>query len=147
MEKLACVLIQAATSLPPLDMNACLPGCVWNATPRSLSPLERNIGFWTQAWMRSIGPAVSHSQIPVLFLLTVKSFSIFGCKEYNQSDFGVDHLMMSMCRVLSCVTGRGCFLRPVCSLIKTLLAFALQKLLPFILYSKAKFAHCSRYLL
>ena len=23
------------------------PGCVWNATPRSLSPLERNIGFWT----------------------------------------------------------------------------------------------------
>ena len=24
-------------------MNACLPGCVWNATPRSLSPLERNI--------------------------------------------------------------------------------------------------------
>src|SRR5574341_415484 len=23
-------------------MNACLPGCVWNATPRSLSPLERN---------------------------------------------------------------------------------------------------------
>ena len=30
-------------------MNACLPVCVWNATPRSLSPLERNIGFWTQA--------------------------------------------------------------------------------------------------
>ena len=22
---------------------------VWNATPRSLSPLERNIGFWTEA--------------------------------------------------------------------------------------------------
>ena len=36
-------------SLLPLEMNACLPGCVWNATPRSLSPLERNIGFWTQA--------------------------------------------------------------------------------------------------
>ena len=35
--------------LLPLEMNACLPGCVWNATPRSLSPLERNIGFWTQA--------------------------------------------------------------------------------------------------
>ena len=33
----------------PLEMNACLPGCVWNAAPRSLSPLERNIGFWTQA--------------------------------------------------------------------------------------------------
>ena len=33
----------------PLEMNACLPGCVWNATPRSLPPPERNIGFWTQA--------------------------------------------------------------------------------------------------
>ena len=27
----------------PLVMNACLPGCVWNATPRSRSRLERNI--------------------------------------------------------------------------------------------------------
>ena len=26
----------------------------------------------------------------------------FGCKEYNQSDFGVDHLVMSMFRVFSC---------------------------------------------
>ena len=39
----------------------------------------------------------------VLFLLTVYSFSIFGCKDYNQSDFGVDHLVMSMYRVFSCV--------------------------------------------
>ena len=46
---------------------------------------------------------MSHSQLPVLFLLTVESFiSIFGCKEYSQSDFGVDHLVMSMCRVLCC---------------------------------------------
>ena len=28
----------------------------------------------------------------VLFLLTVWSFSIFGCKEYNHTEFGVDHL-------------------------------------------------------
>ena len=32
----------------------------------------------------------------------------FGCKEYNQSDFGVGHLVMSMCRVFSCIVGRGC---------------------------------------
>ena len=32
---------------------------------------------------------------------------------------------MSMCRVFSCVVGRGCFLWPVCSLGKTLLAFSL----------------------
>ena len=34
--------------------------------------------------------------------LTVSSFSIFGYKEYNQSDFGVDYLMVSMYRVFSC---------------------------------------------
>ena len=32
---------------------------------------------------------------------------------------------MSMCRVFSCVVGRGCLLWPVCSLGKTLLAFVL----------------------
>ena len=64
-------------------------------------------------------------QLPVLFLLTVQSFSIFGCKEHNQSVLGIDHLVMSMCRVVSCVFGRGCLLWPVCSLDKTLLAFAL----------------------
>ena len=31
-------------------------------------------------------------------------------EEYNQSDFGVDHLVVSMCRVISCVVGRGCLL-------------------------------------
>ena len=30
--------------------------------------------------------------------------------EYNQSDFSIDHLVMSMCRVFSCVVGRGCLL-------------------------------------
>ena len=49
----------------------------------------------------------------------------FGCKEYNQSDFGLDHLVMSMCSVFSCVVRRGCLLWLVHSLGKTLLAFAL----------------------
>ena len=44
------------------------------------------------------------------------------CKEYNQSDFSIDHLVMSMCRVFSCVFGRGYLLWPVCSLGKTLLS-------------------------
>jgi len=30
-----------------------------------------------------------------LFLLTVESFSIFGCEEYHQSELGVDHLEMA----------------------------------------------------
>ena len=37
------------------------------------------------------------------------SFSMCGCKEYNQSDFGIGHLLMSMCRVFSCAAGRGEF--------------------------------------
>ena len=53
---------------------------------------------------------------PGLVLLTVYCFSTFGCKEYNQSDFGVGHLVLSMCRVFSCVIWRGCFLWPVYSL-------------------------------
>ena len=53
------------------------------------------------------------------------NFSIFGCKEYNQSDFSIDHLVMSMCRVGSYIVGGGCLLWPVCSLGKTVLAFAL----------------------
>ena len=65
------------------------------------------------------------SQLPVLLLLTVQSFSIFGCKEYNQSYFSTDYLVMPMCRVFSCVVGRGCLLWSVRSLSKTLLAFAL----------------------
>ena len=24
------------------------------------------------------------------------------CQEYNQSDFGIDHLVMSICRIISC---------------------------------------------
>ena len=37
-------------------------------------------------------------------------FLLHGGKEYNQSDLGVDHLVMSMCRVFSCVVGRVCLL-------------------------------------
>ena len=33
--------------------------------------------------------------------------------------------MIYMCRVVTCVVGRGCLLWPVCSLDKTLLVFAL----------------------
>ena len=58
------------------------------------------------------------------------------------TNFSIDHLVMSMCRVVSCVVGRGHLLWPVHSLGKTLLAFVLLHL-----YSKAKFACYSRYLL
>ena len=65
-----------------------------------------------------------------------KSFFIFSFNEYNRSDFSIDHLVMSMC------CWRGYLLWPVCSLSKTLLPLPC-----FILYSKAKLACYSRYLL
>ena len=46
-------------------------------------------------------------------------------KEHNQSNFSIDLLVMSMCRAISWVVGKGCLLWSVCSLDKTLLAFAL----------------------
>ena len=36
---------------------------------------------------------------PSLVLADCIELLRLGCKEYNQSDFGVDHLVMSMCRV------------------------------------------------
>ena len=50
---------------------------------------------------------------------------MFIYKDYNQSDFSIDHLVMSMCRVISCVIEKGYLLLPVRSLGKTLSAFAL----------------------
>ena len=83
---------------------------------------------------------LSHNEPQVLCLLTVQSFSIFSCKEYNQSDFDIDHPAICMCKFISCVVGRECL--PEYFTGKTLLAFAL-----FILYSEAKLACCSRCLL
>ena len=109
-------------------------------TPEQSSGFPHFLPFKSEFGNKGVH-VLSHSQLRVLFLLT-RDFSILGCKEYNQPDFGVDHLMMFMCRVFSCVVGRGWLLSPVGSLGKTLLAFAL-------LYSvfQAKFACYSRYLL
>ena len=59
---------------------------------------------------------------------TVSSWSCF-CWLFRASPSlaakNIINLMMSTCRVFSCVVGRGCFLWPVCFLGKTLLDFAL----------------------
>jgi len=103
------------------------PIFAWNVPLVSLIFLKRSLLF------------------PILLISSISlhwSLKTFGCKEYNQSDFGIDYLVMSLCRVFSCAVGRGYLLWPMCSLGKTLLAYEC-----FILYSKAKFACYSRYLL
>ena len=49
----------------------------------------------------------SHSQLQVLFFLTIYRFSIFSYKDCNQFDFGIDHLVMTMCKTVSCAVGKG----------------------------------------
>ena len=39
---------------------------------------------------------------PVLVFADCIELLHLWCKEYNQSDFGVDYLVMPMCRVFSC---------------------------------------------
>ena len=47
-----------------------------------------------------------------------------AAKNYNQSDFDIDHLVISMCRVISCIVGRV-FVMTNASPDRTLLAFGL----------------------
>ena len=107
--------------------------------------LERSSGFSCFLQFKS----EFHSK-EFMISATVSSWTCF-CWLYRASPslaakniiiliFGVDHLVLSTCRVFSCVVGRGCLLWPVCSLGKTLLAFAQ-------LHSQAKFGCYSRYFL
>ena len=61
----------------------------------------------------------------LVFADCLELFHLWLQREYNQSDFGIDHLVMSMCRAISYVAGRGCLLWSMYSLDKALLAFAL----------------------
>ena len=82
---------------------------------------------------------MSHSLLPVLFLMTIQSFSIFGCKEYNQSHFSVGHL------VIPCLESSLVLLEEdVCYAQCVLLEKFYYPLPCFILYSKVKFACYSR---
>ena len=62
---------------------------------------------------------------PGLVFLTLYSFSIFSYEECNQSDFSIDHSVMSMCKVISCVVLKGCLVWQEYSLGKILSAIAL----------------------
>ena len=63
----------------------------------------------------------SESQLaPSLVFADCIELSVFDWKEYNQSYFCIDYLMMSMCRIVSCIVGRGCCYDQMPSLGKTL---------------------------
>ena len=83
---------------------------------------------------------MSHHQLIVLFCWLYRASPSLAAK--NIIDLILDHLVMSMCRAFSCVAGRRHLLLPVCSLGKTLLAFAL---LHFVLQGQTYLY--SRYLL
>ena len=76
--------------------------------------------FWLVTWSMILKLWQIVSQHKLLC-----SFTIFSCKEHDQSDFIVDPLVMSICGVVSWGVGKWCLLLPLCSLDKILLAFAL----------------------
>ena len=53
-----------------------------------------------------------------------------GCKNHNRSDFGLDHLVVCVCRIICCVVGRACLLWPVRSLGRTVLSYVLLHSVP-----------------
>ena len=75
-------------------------------------------------WLCSASPSsAAKHEINLILVLTIWWCP---CAESSLvSDFGVDHLVMSMCRVISCVVGRGCLLWPVCSLINKIVSLCL----------------------
>ena len=82
------------------------------------NPLEGRVG---RGQNQNSGPKAVDL---VLFLLTVWSFSTFGCKEYKQSDFAIDHLVIFICRVSLVLLEEGiCY--DQCILLAKLLAFSL----------------------
>ena len=84
-----------------------------------------------------------HSLLLVLFLLTVYSFSVFSCKEYNQSDFWLYTLTIWWC---SCVESSLVLLEEgVCYNQCVLLAKLCSPLPCFISYSKAKLGSLHKY--
>ena len=64
----------------PFEMNACLPGCVWNATPRSLSPLERNIPFLVQTCV----PVIDQTSEP---LSGAPAWFYMGCAKGDKTEW------------------------------------------------------------
>ena len=60
-----------------------------------------------------------------MWLENAFTWFVLGLGSFISFSEDMDHLVMSMCRVLSYIVGRGCLLSSVHSLGKTLLAFAL----------------------
>ena len=63
--------------------------------------------------------------IPILVFANWIELSIFGWKEYSQSEFIIDHLVMSMWKVTSCAVAGKCLLWSVHSHGKILWGLAL----------------------
>ena len=109
-----CISFLAPSCLAEWAQTSCLTAlclsCFINMIKRDSNYL---LGLWVH--VKCLTQCQTHAK------LSIKVSSDHQRYAY----FRIDHLVMSMCRVVSCVVGRGCLLWPVHSLGKTLLAFAL----------------------
>ena len=89
---------------------------------------------WTAACQASLSLTIFWSLSKFMYK-AVYSFSIIGYRGCNQCDFSIDHLVMAMCKVVSCVVENRYLLSPVHSLGRIQLAF---DLLPFVLQGQTR---------
>ena len=109
-----------------LGLNPGLPNCMWifYCLSHQGNPVVFPTFFNLSLNFSRRSHGLSQSAPGLVFTDCIELLHLW-LKEYKQSEFDVDHLVMSMCRVFFCVVGRGCLLWPVHSPGKTLLAFAL----------------------
>ena len=113
---------------------------VWLFATQWTAARQTSLSFTTsQSLLKLMSVELAMSSNHIISSVIPFSCLLFDCKTDNQSDFSINHLVMSMCRVLSCVVWKGCLLWSVCYLGKTLVAFAL-------LHFVSKFKHACQFL-
>ena len=100
----------------------------WRETQSSVQFSHSVVSDSATPWIPAHQAANTNSQslpkLTCIELVMLSNHVIFCCKECNQSDFSIA-LVMSVCRFVSWDVGWLCFLWPMHSFGKTLLAFAL----------------------
>ena len=98
----------------------------WHAAVHEVANSQTRLSDWTELNGLVVFPSFFNLSLNFLIRsswsepLSVPCLVFADCierlhlwlKEHNRPEISIDHLVMSMCRVISCVVGRGCLLWP-----------------------------------